>query len=579
MITLLADPILQLCVVGVVVNLIAALSAGFLWAQDRRELFIGLWGIAWLLASVRWLVHYPAETDPAWRMAEAVVAGISITLAVVGAWSLLPGRRGSLAVPSTILAVIFAAAVLAGGGSGRLVELFYVLGCLSIVLIAWCLVQGYRASRLSGYAIAAGNYLLYGVFIVVGLAVWGAEVRNSVLQPLLNLLLVAGVLLIGFQRSQARVFDAERQLRKILDTAPVPIIITRPPRREFEFANKAALEILGLPPGQAGGVTTEQSGLVVDDRVRQEIRAELEAGRSVARREMQVRLPAEDQPRTYAVNASPVDLGEGRRHIYSYYDLTELKAAQARSERLNAELDDRIQRRTAQLEAAVRELEAFSYSVSHDLRGPLGAISSLAHLLRRDEAPRLSEDGRRLLDHIEGNAARVVETVEGLLKFSRLWQQPVSRVLVSNRAVVQEVLAELAPRAGIAVDVAGLPDVHGDALMLRQVWLNLLGNALKFSQGQAAPRIEAGFDAAVGAYFVRDNGVGFDMQYAGKLFEVFERLHDEAEFPGTGIGLALIKRVVERHGGRVWADSRPGAGATFWFTLPAAAAPAAKMAP
>jgi PAS domain S-box-containing protein len=239
---------------------------------------------------------------------------------------------------------------------------------------------------------------------------------------------------------------------------------------------------------------------------------------------------------------------------------------------LNAELEDRVLRRTAELETANKELEAFSYSVSHDLRAPLRAIDGFAQALAEDYGPQLPEGGARYVQLIQRGAQRMGRLIDDLLRLSRLSRQPLNRRPVSMEKLAAEVWAELAPERGArAIEfVAGpMPDAEGDATLLRQIWANLLSNAVKYSGRCAAARIEIGAAPAGGepVYFVRDNGAGFDMRYAHKLFGVFQRLHRAEEYPGTGVGLAIVHRMVQRHGGRVWAEGAVGRGATFHFTL------------
>ena len=246
--------------------------------------------------------------------------------------------------------------------------------------------------------------------------------------------------------------------------------------------------------------------------------------------------------------------------------------ADAQVRELNISLERRVRERTAELEAANRDLDSFGYSVSHDLRSPLGALNGFAHLLRTREAERLSEDGLSLLRQLETNATRMTNLVDGLLEFSRLGRKPVTRVAVQMAVLVGDVVEEL--RAAnrdrrLDIRVGALSDAYGDPVLLRQVWLNLVGNAIKYTRGRDPALIEIGSDPATGEYFVRDNGAGFDMKYAERLFGVFERLHSESEFEGTGIGLAIVQRIVNRHGGTVRGEGRPDQGATFRFTLPA----------
>jgi PAS domain S-box-containing protein len=264
------------------------------------------------------------------------------------------------------------------------------------------------------------------------------------------------------------------------------------------------------------------------------------------------------------------DHAGGKTYVVAVFsDITEEVLARARIERMNAELEERVETRTAELREAVKELDAFTYSVSHDLRAPIGAVSGFAHLLRSAEAERLSDDGKRLLGFIEHNAERMTRLIEGLLRFSRLGRSDLHRTRVSMNGLAAESLMDFVEEAARAQITAGsMPDCNGDPALLSQVWANLMGNALKYSRGARLPCIDIGWDDARQAYFVRDNGAGFDMAYAGKLFGVFERLHAETEFEGSGIGLAIAERIVRLHGGAIWADAAPGRGATFWFTVP-----------
>ncbi len=224
------------------------------------------------------------------------------------------------------------------------------------------------------------------------------------------------------------------------------------------------------------------------------------------------------------------------------------------------------------LQNAGREMEAFSYSVSHDLRAPLRAIDGFSRILEEEYGQKLDAEGKRILGVIRHNTVTMAELIDDLLAFSRLSRQPVDRTDVDMTALARHAYAEAARDAGsrnIEFDLHELPPASGDLAMLRQVFANLLSNAVKFTGPRAVARIEVGCteegDGCV--YYVKDNGVGFDDRYAGKLFGVFQRLHLASEFDGTGVGLAIVQRVVQRHGGRVWAESVAGSGATFYFTL------------
>jgi PAS domain S-box-containing protein len=253
-----------------------------------------------------------------------------------------------------------------------------------------------------------------------------------------------------------------------------------------------------------------------------------------------------------------------------YSDITERKRAEEKITQLNADLE----RRAAQLEISNKELEGFSYSVSHDLRSPLRAVDGYSQMLEEDYGGKLDDEGRRLLGVIRRSSQKMGVLIDDLLAFSHLGRKSISAVKTDMNALVNEVVEELGPAAGDIAshcEIGTLPDAWCDRALLRQVWVNLLSNALKYSGNRNPPAIRvAGHNGgAENVYSVSDNGAGFDMQYYDKLFGVFQRLHSEEEFAGTGVGLAIVQRVVTRHGGRVWAEGKVDAGATFYFALPA----------
>lgn len=236
-------------------------------------------------------------------------------------------------------------------------------------------------------------------------------------------------------------------------------------------------------------------------------------------------------------------------------------------------LERRVHERTEELKAANRELEAFSYSVSHDLRAPLRTVSGYAEMLLTDHLAQLPEEAQRLLRNVNAGAQRMNELINDLLRLSQLGRQPLSkeRVLLGELArQVLDGLSETYAGRKVEVTIAEVPPCSGDVALLRQVLVNLLSNALKFTRQCDTARIEVGWQAADGALtcYVKDNGTGFDMKYADKLFGVFQRLHRVDEFEGTGVGLSIVKRIVERHGGRIWVEAAPNQGATFSFSLP-----------
>jgi two-component system sensor histidine kinase/response regulator len=240
----------------------------------------------------------------------------------------------------------------------------------------------------------------------------------------------------------------------------------------------------------------------------------------------------------------------------------------------NRELQQRIQERSRELEASNAELESFSYSVSHDLRAPLRVIDGFCTLFMREYSSQIPADGLDLLANVCAGTARMQRLIDDLLHLARFSRQPLEMHILSMQDLVRRVLETLQhqwPERPRHLEMGELPDCRGDQSLLEHVLTNILANAFKFTATRELARIEVGAyeEGAEQVYFVRDNGVGFNMKYADKLFGAFQRLHSESEFPGTGIGLSIVRRIVLRHGGRVWAESRPQEGTTLYFSLPA----------
>lgn len=241
-----------------------------------------------------------------------------------------------------------------------------------------------------------------------------------------------------------------------------------------------------------------------------------------------------------------------------------------------AELQERERLRSEELAAAYRDLESFSYSVSHDLRAPLRTIDGFARMLEEDFAQTLGEEGRRLLDTIRSGSQKMDRLIVGLLEFSQASRRPLDLSPIDMTLVAKSATAEvmaLYSGAPPSIDIGDLPPVSADGTVIRQVWCNLIGNALKYSAKRPEPRIKVSgrVEGREAIYQVEDNGAGFDMAYADKLFGVFQRLHKAQDFAGTGVGLAIVHRIVTRHGGRIWAHGERDVGACFQFALPAGA--------
>ena len=353
---------------------------------------------------------------------------------------------------------------------------------------------------------------------------------------------------------------------------------------EFLVYNPVAEAILG--PGVAGGPErwTPHYGLYLPDQVTPYPPADLPLakairGESVDAAELFMLPPGRREGAWLTVTARPLvdKAGVVFGGVAIFSDITARKRAEHEIRTLNAELEQRVTDRTRKLEAANKELESFSYSVSHDLRAPLRSIDGFSRVLEEDYSGRLDDEGRRSLQRIRASSERMLQLIDDMLLLSRvtlteLHRSPVDLSLLA-RGVAEELrMAE--PKRSLELIIEPGLIAHADEHLMRIVFENLLGNAWKFTGRQPAARIEFGRADrdGVATYFVKDNGAGFDAQFAHKLFQAFQRLHTVKEFPGTGIGLATVQRVIHRHGGRVWAEGERGRGATFFFTLPDEAA-------
>jgi two-component system, sensor histidine kinase and response regulator len=245
-----------------------------------------------------------------------------------------------------------------------------------------------------------------------------------------------------------------------------------------------------------------------------------------------------------------------------------LEKAEAEITKLNTALEKKI----AELEMANKEMESFSYSVSHDLRAPIRSLEGYSKILIEDYASTMDSEANRLLQIIRNNARKMDTLINDLLEFSRLGKKEVQKSSINTEQLVRNIVSEISPVVNnhATVKFHSLPPAHADYTLIKQVWVNLISNSLKYSSKKEEPLIEIGShpQAAETVYYIKDNGAGFDMQYADKLFGVFQRLHKATEFEGTGVGLAIVQRIVLKHGGRVWGEGKPQEGATFYFSLP-----------
>ncbi|MHB8895525.1 MAG: sensor histidine kinase [Candidatus Geothermincolia bacterium] len=369
-------------------------------------------------------------------------------------------------------------------------------------------------------------------------------------------------------RAEVALKESELHFRSLIENASDVIVVVDHLGR-IEYVSPAIARVLGFEPRELDGVNALTLAHP-DDLAEVSVQLAEVTARSGVTVSAEFRFRHRDGSYVAleGVGTSFIDdLGNVRVTINAR-DITERKRNEERIRSLNSELE----RSVAELQDLNRELEAFSFSVSHDLRAPVRAIGGFAERLVEKHSDCLDEEGRRTVDIISRNARQMDSLIEGLLSFSRLGRKEMSMVEVDMKDLAAAACEEAAG-AGVhraVINIGDLPPARGDPVLLRQVFANLVGNALKFSSLADSPQIEISgeADGLENLYFVRDNGVGFDMAYAERLFGVFQRLHTSDEFEGTGIGLASVQRIIHRHMGRAWAHSRPGEGATFYFALP-----------
>ncbi|MEG0192658.1 MAG: ATP-binding protein [Stenotrophomonas sp.] len=404
---------------------------------------------------------------------------------------------------------------------------------------------------------------------------------------LLVQLALLGLVLWLLQRQIGRRLQAERQSQRaaaraasVLQTVREPIVLLDRELR-VQLHNPAFSELYGLQDERADGLLLENvgEGAWRDPVVRQRLADVLLRGRELWDFEHEQR-GADGMSRYMLLNARRMPLPDTDDEVVllTVSDVTVQRAVQTRVEELNRQLEGKV----AQVSEVNRELEAFSYSVSHDLRAPLRHVAGFSDKLSRHLGEAADEKSQHYLGVISGSARRMATLIDDLLVYSRLGRAAMRQQTVDMQSLVADTRAMLdanvqseAESSGHAHQlewsIAPLPIVVGDENMLRQVWLNLLGNAVKYSANREPAKVRVDYQQQPDGghqFTVSDNGAGFDMAYAGKLFGVFQRLHKASDYPGTGIGLASVRRVLTRHGGRIWAEAAPDAGATFHFYLP-----------
>jgi PAS domain S-box-containing protein len=366
--------------------------------------------------------------------------------------------------------------------------------------------------------------------------------------------------------------NSEEKFRKSFDTHPGIVGISTLADGKYLDINRNFVTILGWSREEVIGKTSRELGIFSEYRDREEMLSQLNHGGHI--HDFEVSIQTKSGEKKVGIFSAEIIETNGQKCLLAQViDITDRKRAEEEIRKLNETLEQRVLERTAALEASNKELEAFCYTVSHDLRAPVRALNGFARILAGEYAHTLDEEANRLLNIISGNARNMGELIDDLLEFSRLGRQEMtlSRIDMTQMAgIVFNELCTGEEKTKTEFLLLQLPDAIGDPVMIRQVWINLVSNSLKFSSQKEHRIIEIGCMQSEGAscYYVRDNGTGFDMTYSDKLFGVFQRLHSVKEFEGSGVGLAIVRRIIMRLGGRVWAEGKVGEGAAFYFTLP-----------
>ena len=378
------------------------------------------------------------------------------------------------------------------------------------------------------------------------------------------------------KKAELEIHNKNAFIQTVLDNLPIGIALNKFDGGEATCMNKKFEEIYGWNQEAMKDVKTFFKNVYPDEVYRKElmerIMADIQSGDPKRMQWENIMVTARDGTKRY-INAFNIPLVDQNTMVSTVIDITKRKLYEQEIKLLNEELEQKIEQRTQELQLANKELEAFTYSVSHDLRAPLRAIDGFTRILQEDYQDKLDDDGKRITKVIRDNTHKMGQLIEDLLTFSRLSRMDIQHSEVDMGTLANSIYFELTSvdqRDRVSFQVNQLPRAFGVPTMIRQVWVNLISNALKFSAPKERPEINI-FSTnkdGIPTYTVRDNGVGFDMRYVDKIFGVFQRLHNARDFDGTGVGLAIVQRIIEKHGGTVSAESKLDEYALFNFSLP-----------
>lgn len=376
------------------------------------------------------------------------------------------------------------------------------------------------------------------------------------------------LLLEDFNRSLT---ESDNRFYKIFNANPIPISIMDLKTKTYTNVNQSWCRFFGYKQEEVIGSNYEKLGIITRE-TRAMIEKTLEDSDNIDTLELEVYTKS-GAKKNVNYNRVMIQIDEKDYLAYLMTDITERKQYEKRILSINNELEAKVKKRTAELEASNKELEAFSYSVSHDLRAPLRHINGYVDLLNEKFKTELPEKAQHYLNVISKASKQMGVLIDELLLYSRTGRQELNRSDVNVNELINDILEkfhfELQTRK-VEWDIVLMPNIYADYILLKQVWGNLIDNALKYSRNNEITRISIGYheDTEKYTFFIKDNGVGFNMKYAGKLFGVFQRLHSQTEFEGTGIGLATVQRIIHKHNGKVWCEAELDQGAQFYFTIP-----------
>ena len=558
-------------------------GSGFLSLVENAALLLVLAYIYDLIVR-----HLRAQTLPVKVLTGTVLGGISVAL-MLASWRLESGvifdtrsvalSTGTLffgTVPGLIGGVIAAAYRISQGGAGAVMGVSVIAMSVGVGIVwrhlrrMWSRDPSMLELYLFGLTVHA--FMLLLTFTLP----WPSPLSTlrAIALPVIIIYPLATVAL-GFllvdqrrrRRSEEALRESEERNRAIIAALPGGLLTITDLDLRYELVEGDEVRALGLDARSMVGMRVDE---VLEPRAAALVQRQLTG----VKKGETVRFQGENGGQTYLVTAAPLRDTEGRiGHVLTLsVNISDRRRAEDEVRRLNAELEERVRLRTLELERAQQEMESFAYSVAHDLRAPLRAVDGFTALIEEDSADRLDAESLANMQRVRAAAQRMGQLIDDLLRLAQLSRHELAPRVVDLTEMAREIAADLArgePERRVEVTVQPGLVALGDGELLRVVVGNLLENSWKFTADEPAARIEVGGTEADGeqVYCVRDNGVGFDQTYAGKLFLPFERLHADARFSGTGIGLASVARIVARHHGRVWAEGTVGEGAAFYFTL------------